>query len=90
MDEKIFEKVSNFFGLGKWKFGVLLPSQDKLYPKECLKKNLGFLRAKNAEGSHIFMRPLEALEPFFLLVDDLDWARVEQDHLQRYTSRGHK
>ena len=37
-----------------------------------------FLRAKNAEGWHIFMRPAAEREPFYLLADDLSEQQFHQ------------
>jgi hypothetical protein len=73
---KIFQKLSQFFGA--WEIGVLADGKDQLWGVEPDPKNLGYLKAKNAEGLHIFVRPQE--QEKFLLVDDLTWPRIQRDH----------
>ena len=61
-------------------FGVF--SEDGEKPAVCiieaLEKNLTYLRAQNAQGKHIFVRPLPAVSEHFILVDDLNRLQVER------------
>ena len=82
MTPGIFEKLNRYFQ--EWEFGVLNEAGSSLFVKAGAERFLAFLRAKNAEGNHIFLRPKASVEPFFLLVDDLDWSQIEKDHLQRF------
>ena len=74
--DKLFDRIGKFFGV--WKIGVLDDGKDQLWQVDPDPKVLGYLKAKNSEGLHIFMRPQE--EERFLLADDLAWPRIQRDH----------
>ena len=38
--------------------------------------HVNYLKAQNANGRHILMKPTEDAEPYFLLADDLDLSRI--------------
>lgn len=75
---KIFSKLDRFFE--KWELGILDEPKDSLTTRPAKLSLLPFLRARNAQGCHIFCRPVESLEPYYLLVDDIDQARLDLQH----------
>ena len=64
--EKIFEKLNRYFGA--WCIGILNPNAGR-WDVSPTRDIIGYLKAKNAEGHHIFLKPVTE-EPF-LLVDDI-------------------
>jgi hypothetical protein len=64
--EKIFEKLGRYFG--EWKIGILNPNGGR-WDVSPSKEIINYLKAKNATGHHIFIKPVSE-EPF-LLVDDI-------------------
>jgi hypothetical protein len=75
--EQLIRKLTAYFGT--WSLGVLdeargrwaVPAEPRLLP---------YLRAQNAGGRHILLKPSDEREPFYLLADDLTWADLEKDH----------
>ena len=61
--ERIFQKLDRYFGT--WKIGVLNPDGGlwSLWPSV---NKIGYLKAMNASGYHIFMKPED--ERCFLLL----------------------
>jgi hypothetical protein len=78
--ENVIERIGHFFGVFEW--GLLDPLRGACWPRRHSANLLGHLRARNAAGAHIFLRPSVELEPNFLLVDDIDLAEVRARHLR--------
>jgi hypothetical protein len=78
--KKIFEKLNRFFA-GNWQIAVLdlLKGRWFVEPKEAC---IPYLKAENAKGNHILIRPLPETEPFFMLADDLDVHLLRCHHRQ--------
>lgn len=74
----ILEKLNRFF-CNMWCFAVLDLSSGlwKVRPKVSI---LSYLKAQNAKGNHILIKPETDIAPFYLLVDDLTWSLVCQHH----------
>ena len=78
--ERIFRKLEQYFGT--WKIGILNPDRGlwSLLPSV---NKLGYLRAMNASGYHIFMKPED--ESRFLLLDDIPKNKLlHQKELKRF------
>ena len=79
--ERIFQKLDRYFSF--WKIGVMNPDNGlwSLTPSE---DQIGYLKAMNARGYHIFMKPED--ERRFLLLDDIPQKRLkyqkEQDRFR--------
>ncbi len=43
-------------------------------------KNISYLKAENANGRHILVKPDQQIEPYYLLVDDLNINQVNSHH----------
>lgn len=74
--DKIIGKLERYFG--PWRVAVLDSEVDKLWETVADMKSVGYLRVMNAEGRHIFMRPVD--ESHYMMADDLTWDRVQRDH----------
>ncbi len=78
--ERIFQKLERYFG--RWKIGVLNPDRG-LWSLSPSVNKLGYLRAMNASGYHIFMKPED--ESRFLLLDDIPENKLAyQKELKRF------
>ena len=79
--ERIFKKLDRYFGF--WKIGVLNPDNG-LWSLTPSSNKIGYLRAMNTRGYHIFMKPED--ERRFLLLDDIPEDRLnyqkEQDRFK--------
>jgi hypothetical protein len=75
---KILEKLSRFFG--EFEFAVLDTDKGQRWVVPTKPESIHYLRRENAQGKHILIKPAPALEPQFMLVDDLDMVRIERDH----------
>jgi len=74
--ESIFRKISRYFQ-SFWILGILDP-QKGLWTLEPQESNIAYLRAQNARGRHIFMKPLR-LE-HYLLADDITGEMLRRHH----------
>ena len=79
--KKIFKKLNRYF-YGKWHFAVL-DLVCGLWIKKADESYLSYLKAENANGRHILIQPLKDIQPYYLLVDDVDWALIEKQHKQQ-------
>lgn len=81
--EGIVEKIGRYFS--RWEWGVFDESgSGAVWRRAGGPEMLSYLRFENAQGRHIFMRPLEDAEPRFMLLDDLDAAAVARQHKDRH------
>jgi len=81
--EKIFKRLNNYF-CGKWRLAVLDFKAGRWLIKPQF-RSIPYLRAENANGRHILIQPLPEIQPFYLLVDDVDCSIVLSHH--RYPNR---
>ena len=76
--EKILCKVRQFF---KYQCSIAVLDEAKgrwfVNPKS---KNIPYLKAENAHGRHILVKPAPHVEPYYLLVDDLNIALLIHHH----------
>ena len=70
--DRIFKKLERYFGA--WMIGIMNPDQG-LWSIEPSMDRVGYLKAMNAKGYHIFMKPEN--EGRFLLLDDIPGQSVE-------------
>lgn len=74
----IFEKLNRYF-YSKWHLSVL--DMDKgLWVIEPKALNIPYLKAENAKGRHILLKPEPVVESYYLLVDDLTWPQILSHH----------
>lgn len=73
--QEVIEKLRRYFGAFDW--GVY--DGQSCWGTSGRSKNLGYVRAMNAQGKNIFIRPVH--EARFMLADDLDQRRLEKHHL---------
>jgi len=76
--EKIFEKLNRFFE-GICRIAVL-DLQKGRWLVEPEEKSIAYLKAENAGGNHILIRPPPETEPFFMLADDLNAQLIRRHH----------
>jgi hypothetical protein len=74
--EIIFQKLARYFD-HLWHLGVLDPKRG-LWTVLPSRETIPTLKARNARGCHIFMKP-ERLE-HYLLADDLSWHTLSRQH----------
>jgi hypothetical protein len=76
--ESIFEKLSRYF-YHRWHVAVLDMDIGRwvIAPKP---SNISYLKAENANGRHILIQPHSTSAPYYLLVDDLTWTLIQQQH----------
>ena len=76
--ESIFEKLSRYF-YHSWHVAVLDMDIGRwvIEPKP---SNIAYLKAENANGRHILIQPHSAIAPYYLLVDDICWPLIQQQH----------
>ena len=80
--DRIFKKLERYFGA--WMIGIMNPDRG-LWSVEPSKDRVGYLKAVNAKGCHIFMKPEN--EDRFLLLDDIADNRLKfQKYHDRYRS----
>ena len=72
----IFEKLRRFLN-ENWQLAVL-DLKKGLWRLDPRIDKIPCLKAHNAKGRHIFMQPLD--QPYYLLVDDLNWITVKRHH----------
>jgi hypothetical protein len=70
--EQIFKKLGRYFG--GWRIGIMNPNGG-LWSIDKAIDRIGYLKAMNAKGYHIFMKP--EYEARFLLLDDLSAQQLE-------------
>jgi len=76
--EQIFEKLNRFF-IEKWQVAVL-DLQKGRWIVEPRGTSIAYLKAENAKGNHVLIKPLPAAEPFFMLADDLNIQLISCHH----------
>jgi hypothetical protein len=76
--EKIFAKLNRFF-TGKWQIAVL-DLQKGRWIVEAKDESISYLKAENAKGNHILIKPLPTAESFFMLADDLNIQLLNCHH----------
>ncbi|MEA3397500.1 MAG: DNA-primase RepB domain-containing protein [Chloroflexota bacterium] len=76
--KRIFGKLNRFF-TGKWQIAVLDLLKGRWFV-ETKDSCIPYLKAENARGRHILIRPLPEIEPFFLLVDDINAQLISCHH----------
>ncbi|NTW36649.1 MAG: hypothetical protein HGB17_11060 [Syntrophobacteraceae bacterium] len=74
--ETIFQKLARYFA-NLWNLGVLDPQKGLRTVHPSLEK-IPYLKARNARGCHIFMKPLRLAH--YLLADDLSLETVLRQH----------
>lgn len=74
--EKLFQKIARYF-LNLWQLGVLDP-QKGLWSVDPDLEKINYLRAKNAQGCHILIKPLAPAH--YLMADDIDQETLLQHH----------
>ena len=74
----ILEKLGRYFQK-RWHIGVLDEKKGR-WIIEATRWNLGYLKAENARGRHILLKPDEEVEPEYLLVDDVSCHLLEKHH----------
>ena len=80
--DRIFKKLDRYFGA--WMVGIMNPDQG-LWSIEPSMGRVGYLKAMNAKGYHIFIKPED--EDRFLLLDDIPDNRLKfQKYHGRYRS----
>lgn len=77
--EQIFKKINRFF-YGKWH--IAIPDSERgRWIKEADPCHIPYLKAENANGRHILIRPLKKTECFYLLADDTDRSLILRHHM---------
>lgn len=74
--KQILLKLSRYFQ-GQWHLGVLA-EENGLWTVPW--QHLSFLKAQNAMGRHILIRPDDGVEPHFLMADDLTYELIKRHH----------
>ena len=78
----ILEKLDRYFG--EYEFGVYKEAEgDKdgaVWTVKPTDNTIGYLKAMNAQGKHIFIRPTFDREPHFMMHDDLDADGLARHH----------
>lgn len=75
--KRILDKIDRYFH--QWEFAVLDMERGR-WPVAAREGNIAYLKAMNAKGYHILMKPVDAMENRFMLCDDLTWSLLERDH----------
>jgi hypothetical protein len=76
--ESIFEKLSRYF-YHRWHVAVLDMHIGR-WVVEPRPSNIAYLKAENANGRHILIQPDSTIAPYYLLVDDICWSLIQQQH----------
>jgi RepB DNA-primase from phage plasmid len=74
--EKLFQKLARYF-LNLWHLGVLHPEKG-LWTMEPSLEKIAYLKAQNAKGCHILIKPLYLAH--YLLADDIPWDTLTRQH----------
>jgi len=76
--KSIFEKLSRYF-YHRWHVAVLDMDIGRwvIEPKP---SNIAYLKAENAHGRHILIQPHSTIAPYYLIVDDISWPLIQQQH----------
>ena len=81
----ILEKLTRYFG--EYEFGVYKEAEDDkdgaVWTVKPTDNTIGYLKAMNAQGKHVFIRPTFDREPHFMMHDDLDAEGLFRHHFQR-------
>jgi len=75
---KIFYKLNRFFR-GKWLLAVLELNKG-LWTLKPTNSIIPYLKAENANGRHILLKPDKKVENYYFLIDDLNEAILEYHH----------
>jgi antirestriction protein ArdC len=79
---RVLDKIGKFFG--EYEFGVYREEKDAVEGAVWKVKSgdncLGYLKAMNARGNHIFVRPSFEKEPHFMMCDDLSRQDLDIHH----------
>lgn len=78
--KKIFEKLNRFFN-GSLQIAVLDLKKGRWFV-ELKDSCIPYLKAENAKGNHIVIRPLPKSESFYMLVDDVEIHLLRYHHKQ--------
>lgn len=83
--DNVVKKIERFFG--GYEFGVFNETGGKdgegaVWKVERGDKTIPYLKAMNARGRHIFVRPSSEREDYFMLHDDLDKEGLDRLHKQ--------
>lgn len=81
--DKVIHQLKRYFG--RFEYGVY---REAIEPTESgavwsvnqTPKAISYLKAMNAQGRHIFVRPTFEREPYFMMCDDLDKKGLERHH----------
>jgi len=76
--ERVFEKVGRFFR-HKWQLAVLDLNSGR-WIVESKASNIPYLKAENANGRHILIRPTPVADPYYMMADDLDPHLLHRHH----------
>jgi len=76
--ETIFSKINRFF-FNHFHLAVLDAIKGRwiVTPET---KNIAYLKAENANGRHILIKPDQNIEPYYMLVDDLNLHQLKNHH----------
>ena len=78
----ILDKLSHYFG--SFEFGVYKEATDnhegKVWAVDAKAEAIGYLRAMNAQGNHVFIRPKFDVEAHFMMHDDVDEMGLAKYH----------
>lgn len=76
--ERIFCKICNYFN-HRFSLAVLDESTGK-WPVAPFPKNIPYLKAENAGGRHILLKPDSDIQPYYFLADDLNSDLLTRHH----------
>jgi hypothetical protein len=78
----VFDKLANYFG--DYELGVFKEAEGEkdgaVWTVKPGHENIGYLKAMNAQGKHIFIRPTFETEPHFMLHDDVNREGLAKYH----------
>lgn len=80
--KRILDKLDRYFH--EWQFSVLDMKQGR-WQVPAREGNILYLKAMNAKGYHILMKPDDAMEKRFMLCDDITGSLIEKDHRKNGT-----
>jgi len=76
--KQILTKIDRFF-CKKWHLCVLDMGSGRWVVSPDT-NNIPYLKAENANGRHILIQPQPKIQPYYLLVDDVDWDILARHH----------